>query len=646
MVHQHVQRLRILLSSSETKRLEAEAKLADAEFMLAEREAELLERERVIVALQATKESLQNTLKDSMKATDTGHLARLAFEEEIALLRERSGVIQDSLESLEEDKLLRKQNEYKAKSSLLRSFRWKEKEVDPVVLHGAVAFWAATGEKDCTESSCRTSKETRKIILKAIIKDGFGGELQDELAKDVVKKKRFKVFDLARLSDLESKFNSEALGSIAHCETGLKKHQQGLLPSATRFNNCLMNINREASRKGFNCMPATNTWCWGDEEGNTLREGVNRYVKAVYFDAWDSRATENDPYVLAVTGDLARVSFSGKAVTLGGPKQCDRRLVSQLLTGKANMNQSRTLYTPAIGGYSSESDMMPLFEQLVDYFVEIEKQQFCVVDGKEYEVFIKVLVVADMMFLQKFTGHGGGCATSTYFCMFCSCMSKFRHEGEPGGCEDCRNKRKVYNNDGQQICLHHDVVTAERLLEQRARLVHLHDKLNGKLPPRKKPVWENLHGLRLACLERCVAGVTNKDGHNAYDPGDLVKIPTMNTKACEAWLNERTEGMLSSHCFILSRLYIAFLVQPHHGRWMYTVQQSSRRCTQHIERTSCDGVGESRYSTTAEGICRRTRIRSHTYAWGCSCRDTCTEVFFRTRYRKSNLSWVCACLYT
>ncbi len=53
--------------------------------------------------------------------------------------------------------------------------------------------------------------------------------------------------------------------------------------------------------------------------------------------------------------------------------------------------------------------MMPLFEQLVDYFVEIENQQFCVVDGKEYEIFIKVLVVADMMYLQKFTGHGDGC---------------------------------------------------------------------------------------------------------------------------------------------------------------------------------------------------------------------------------------------
>jgi hypothetical protein len=70
--------------------------------------------------------------------------------------------------------------------------------------------------------------------------------------------------------------------------------------------------------------------------------------------------------------------------------------VSQQLTGKPhmtalgeryynNMNQSRNLYVPAIGGYTTESDMMPLFEQLVDYFVEIEKQQFCVVDGKEYE---------------------------------------------------------------------------------------------------------------------------------------------------------------------------------------------------------------------------------------------------------------------
>ncbi len=72
---------------------------------------------------------------------------------------------------------------------------------------------------------------------------------------------------------------------------------------------------------------------------------------------------------------------------------------------------------------------MPLFEEMIDYFVEIENQNFCVVDGKEYEVFVKILVVADLMFLQKFTKHGGCCATTTHFCMFCSCMSKYRNEG-------------------------------------------------------------------------------------------------------------------------------------------------------------------------------------------------------------------------
>ncbi len=128
---------------------------------------------------------------------------------------------------------------------------------------------------------------------------------------------------MARLSDLESKFNSEAVESIAHAETGLQKNHQGLLPSATTFNNCLMDLKRKAARKGFSCMPD------GDEEGNTLHEGVHRYVKAVYVDAWDSRAIADDPYIVAVTGDLARVFFSGKAVTMCGAKQCDRRLVSQ-----------------------------------------------------------------------------------------------------------------------------------------------------------------------------------------------------------------------------------------------------------------------------------------------------------------------------
>jgi hypothetical protein len=30
---------------------------------------------------------------------------------------------------------------------------------------------------------------------------------------------------------------------------------------------------------------------------------------------------------------------------------------------------------PAVAGYVKESDLMPLFEQLVEYFVEVEKQK-------------------------------------------------------------------------------------------------------------------------------------------------------------------------------------------------------------------------------------------------------------------------------
>jgi hypothetical protein len=142
MVHQHVERLRKLLrqseskcadgeaklADSEAKRADAEAKLAEREAKLAEREAKFLEGERVIAGLQDNKVSLQETLKQSMLETNMGKLARQACEEEINLLRKRSGVILESLDSLEEEKLARKQHHYKAKNSVLRSFQWKEKD--------------------------------------------------------------------------------------------------------------------------------------------------------------------------------------------------------------------------------------------------------------------------------------------------------------------------------------------------------------------------------------------------------------------------------------------------------------------------------------------------------------------------------------
>ena len=91
------------------------------------------------------------------------------------------------------------------------------------MLRGAVGVWGATSElvvDDADEEQKRMSNRARKNILKVIIEQGFNGELHDDMEKAFVKKKRFKVFALTKMSDLESKFGGEAIGSIAHCEVG------------------------------------------------------------------------------------------------------------------------------------------------------------------------------------------------------------------------------------------------------------------------------------------------------------------------------------------------------------------------------------------------------------------------------------------
>ena len=568
MGHPHIQRLK-------TKLLETNEKLEERDRCIASLRAQCAhddeERERVTTALRnVTEQQLasveaQNALLETMmrerEETERGHAEfdeeirwlRCVEEEnkeEIRLLRARVEEVMDNVTTLKRDNARRTRSEYNTKRSVLRSFKWNICKVDPDLFRVATAFWGATQDKSATAS--RTTKEMRKRTLKALIKQCFDGELYVEIEKEIMKKVRFKVFKLARLSDLESKFNADAVGSIAHAQEGLKKHMRGLLPSDTTVRNCLTKINRGAMDKGLSSMIDTKTWCWGDAHGNKLREGAHRYIKAVYVDKWDTRVTADKPYIVALTGDLARVSLNNKAVTVCGVKECDPRLVSQKRTQVNNLNdpsraktignQSRNLYIPAMGGYTDESTLMPLFEELVEIFVEVEKQKYCEVDGKQYEVHIDVKIVADMMFLHKLTERGGCCATTTFFCMFCSCMSKFRHEGQPGGCDACKLEGTAYNDKGIFACIHHDMMTPERTKAFQDRLVFLQNKLQGKIPKRKKPVWGDLAGLRKACLERCVPGVTNKDGHDAYNVRDKTKLNTMNTTACEAWLNQRTEG--------------------------------------------------------------------------------------------------------
>ncbi len=70
-------------------------------------------------------------------------------------------------------------------------------------------------------------------------------------------------------------------------------------------------------------------------------------------------------------------------MTICGPKLVDPRLPCQQATGKTS-NQSSNLYTPAVAGYVDEAHLMKYIQ------------------NERHEVFIDVLVVADMAYLHKF----------------------------------------------------------------------------------------------------------------------------------------------------------------------------------------------------------------------------------------------------
>jgi hypothetical protein len=143
-----------------------------------------------------------------------------------------------------------------------------------------------------------------------------------------------------------------------HCDPCRKKYSRGLLPSDRTCRRTQQRVYNAAENIGFASFPVEqggNIWCWGDENGGNFTKGMNRYVYEVYHKtAINASATESNPWIILLTGDLARVSLRGKGITMCGVKEADPRLPSQLLTGKT-MNQSKNLYTSAVAGYTDEN---------------------------------------------------------------------------------------------------------------------------------------------------------------------------------------------------------------------------------------------------------------------------------------------------
>ncbi len=277
----------------------------------------------------------------------------------------------------------------------------------------------------------------------------------------------------------------------------------------------------------------------------------------VYVEARSALVTKDKPWLVALSGDLVRVTTRGKLMTICGPKLVDC-LASRQLVSKTS-NQSRNLYTPAVAGYVDEAHLMKYFDRLVDCFREIQEQGYCVVLNERHEVFIDVIVVADMAYLHKYIRRGGGSHSYTHFCFLCIISSKYRQEGYPGGCRKCRVKDIVYDSaTSAQKCRHHDVCDRDFLEWQTARLEYLEQNVNPRIPESCRPYYECLQSLREQFLARC------------RTPREINEVTKKKSYAAlEKWLhaeNRTREGCDLScniHTGILTRFFLSLFTSSH-----------------------------------------------------------------------------------
>ena len=405
-----------------------------------------------------------------------------------------------------------RQNKYKTKIRVLNAFEWEEGTADPGLLRAVIEFWYALSQ-GTTEDDDSAAKErlTQKDVLKAwkeVTLNGWAGKMREELQKEFIRSKRYCPIQMARSSDVNCTFNVRAASDIAKCDLSRKKYERGLLPSDQTCRRVMQCVYNGAIQIGFSSFPVHengNIWCWGDADGR-FTNGVNRYVYEVYckLDPHCELAPKDDPWLIPVTGDLTRVSFRGKAITMCGVKQADARLPSQKETGKT-MNQSRHMYIPALAGYTDEKKIMPYFDEFFAAFGVIEKRGYCMVNNEKFNVNIRSFVVGDLAFEQKYLGRGGGSFKTTRFCFMCSNTCHFRHKGYPGGCLKHRKLGKVYDEDtGVQTCLCHDVCTPEFLQWEKERFEDLSQRVATRIPMSKIPPWESVSALRGECVKRCV----------------------------------------------------------------------------------------------------------------------------------------------
>jgi hypothetical protein len=178
-------------------------------------------------------------------------------------------------------------------------------------------------KKESERKAIRATKYGRKELLTQMVSCMYSGDVAKKLEDNVIRRKRFSTVKLARVSDMNSSFNPSALGAITSCEGGKLKGEVGLLCGESTLRRCIDQVLQLAQQLGFYLLPlehAGTVWCWGDEDGR-FTKGVNRYVYETYYKNNNDSISKDKPWIVPVTGDLARVSFRGKGITMCGPKE-------------------------------------------------------------------------------------------------------------------------------------------------------------------------------------------------------------------------------------------------------------------------------------------------------------------------------------
>jgi hypothetical protein len=154
----------------------------------------------------------------------------------------------------------------------------------------------------------------------------FNGRVMEAMEKNLWRGTNLTLLRYVEKGDVESQLNAGAMRSVANCETGKQKYD-----SNATLKRMQKNVHTLAECLGFSSLQKEehgNVWCWGDSKGNFV-SGVNRYVYEIYVKARSPLVSKEDPWMVPLAVDLARVNFRGKGITMAWPKRADPRLPYQ-----------------------------------------------------------------------------------------------------------------------------------------------------------------------------------------------------------------------------------------------------------------------------------------------------------------------------